>query len=215
MRKCLSCGQWLGHVVCLKGQSEQCDDCATVPLRTPSNHTQSSPSPSLSSSENRPRNQSRSGHPQPSPSLARNLPPPSSKCRGSPRDSQGKQRSRTSQVSSRGSKNSTIRSQRVDEQMNQCNCRICVAKGFFQSNSVLPGSSDDSTQSLIVSVPRCVLQAADTSLAASSSLKRLCSKGPLSMSGRHRTHPALTALTQRHRRMKLLKSVSVSRISLK
>lgn len=35
MRKCVSCGQWMGHVLCLKGQSEQCVDCAVVPLQRP------------------------------------------------------------------------------------------------------------------------------------------------------------------------------------
>ena len=32
MRKCVSCGQWMGHVICLKGRPEQCADCVTVPL---------------------------------------------------------------------------------------------------------------------------------------------------------------------------------------
>ena len=35
MRKCVSCGQWMGHVLCLKGQSEQCVDCVVVPLQRP------------------------------------------------------------------------------------------------------------------------------------------------------------------------------------
>lgn len=28
----MSCGQWMGHVICLKGRPEQCADCVTVPL---------------------------------------------------------------------------------------------------------------------------------------------------------------------------------------
>ena len=35
MRKCISCGQWMGHVLCLKGQPEQCADCVVVPLERP------------------------------------------------------------------------------------------------------------------------------------------------------------------------------------
>ena len=233
MRKCLSCGQWLGHVACLKGQPEQCSDCAAVPMRTPSiysqtehpspsNYPPSSPSnypPSLSSPESSSRNHSHSMYTQ---SLLRSVPSPSSlKRRGSPRDHQKKQQSRTSQVSSLTSEHSTIRSQRVDEQVDQCNCRICVARGFFQGNSVYSDSGD---QSLVVSIPNHVLQTSTTSAAAATSqlvmpipLKRLHSKGIFLTSRRHTNHPALTALLQRHRHrgMKMLKSVSVSRLSLK
>ena len=31
----MSCGQWMGHVLCLKGQPEQCLDCVSVPLQQP------------------------------------------------------------------------------------------------------------------------------------------------------------------------------------
>ena len=44
MRKCVSCGQWLGHVLCLKGHPEQCVDCAVVPLQ----HRKPSPRPDRS-----------------------------------------------------------------------------------------------------------------------------------------------------------------------
>ena len=33
MRKCVSCGQWMGHVLCLKGRPEQCKDCVAVPIQ--------------------------------------------------------------------------------------------------------------------------------------------------------------------------------------
>ena len=29
----MSCGQWMGHVLCLKGQPEQCSDCVIVPVQ--------------------------------------------------------------------------------------------------------------------------------------------------------------------------------------
>lgn len=47
MRKCVSCGQWMGHVQCLKGQPEQCTDCVTVPLRQLSSFSSVSPAPSI------------------------------------------------------------------------------------------------------------------------------------------------------------------------
>lgn len=39
----MSCGQWMGHVLCLKGQPEQCVDCVSVPLQRP----KPSPRPSM------------------------------------------------------------------------------------------------------------------------------------------------------------------------
>ena len=41
----MSCGQWMGHVICLKGRPEQCADCVAVPLpafSTPLSQTSSS-----------------------------------------------------------------------------------------------------------------------------------------------------------------------------